>query len=82
MSSTDYNTLGKGLIRLAILLLLFIATPIIITMTFKALNNFTESPEVYLAYALVLISLALLIFTLLFAFKTFKMLLDAFFTNS
>ena len=38
--STDINLLGKGLIRLGVLLLLFIASPIIITMGFKAIDNF------------------------------------------
>lgn len=82
MSNTNYDTLGKGLIRLAVLLLFFIATPIIITITFKALNNFTEAPRIYFAYALVVISFALLVFTIIFAFKTFKVLLDSFFTKS
>jgi len=69
--STDYNTLSKGLIRLAVLVFLFIVTPILITMSFKALNNFTEAPRIYFAYALVVLSFALLIFTIIFAFKTF-----------
>ena len=80
--STDYNTLSKGLIRLAALVFLCIATPILITMSFKALDNFTEAPKIYFAYALVVLSFALLIFTIIFAFKTFKLLLDSIFTKS
>lgn len=80
--STNYNTLSKGLIRLAALVFLFITTPILITMSFKALNNFTEAPRIYFAYALVVISFAILIFTIIFAFKTFKLLLDSFFNKS
>ena len=80
--STNYNTLSKGLIRLAALVFLFITTPILITMSFKALNNFTEAPKIYFAYALVVISFAILIFTIIFAFKTFKLLLDSFFNKS
>lgn len=80
--STDYNTLSKGLIRLAVLVFLFIVTPILITMSFKALNNFTEAPRIYFAYALVVLSFALLIFTIIFAFKTFTLLMDSFFTKS
>jgi len=80
--STDYNTLSKGLIRLAVLVFLFIVTPILITMSFKALNNFTEAPRIYFAYALVVLSFALLIFTIIYAFKTFKLLMDSFFTKS
>ena len=80
--STNYNTLSKGLIRLAALVFLFITTPILITMSFKALNNFTEAPRIYFAYAFVVISFAILIFTIIFAFKTFKLLLDSFFNKS
>jgi hypothetical protein len=79
--STDVNLLSKGLIRLGILVLFFIASPIIITMGFKALNKFTEAPKIYLAYALILIGLASLIFTMIFAFKTFGILKNAIFTS-
>ena len=48
--STDTNLLGKGLIRLGILIFLFIATPITLTMGFKAFDRYTEAPKVYLAY--------------------------------
>ncbi|WP_298778700.1 DUF6095 family protein [uncultured Polaribacter sp.] len=79
--STDLNLLGKGLIRLGILILLFILTPIILTMSFKAIKKFTESPEIYFAYGLFLISIILLIFTLYFTFKTFKVISNAIFNN-
>lgn len=79
--STDLNLLSKGLIRLGILVFLFIATPIIITFGFKALDKFTEAPKMYFAYAILLVGLALLIFTIYFAFKTFGILKDAVFTN-
>ena len=36
--STDTNLLGKGLIRLGILVFLFIASPILLTMGFKAFD--------------------------------------------
>jgi hypothetical protein len=79
--STDVNLLSKGLIRLGILVLFFIASPVIITMGFKALNKFTEAPKMYLAYALILVGLASLIFTIFFAFKTFGILKNAIFTS-
>ena len=79
--ATNYNTLQKGLIRLAVLLLLFILTPILITISFKALKNYTESPEIFIAYFLLLLSFTLLVVTIIFAFKTFKLLLDAFFNQ-
>lgn len=79
--STDINLLGKGLIRLAILLLLFIASPIIITMGFKAIDKFTEAPEKYLAYLIVTIGCALIIYTIYYAFKTFSVLQKSIFSN-
>lgn len=80
--STDLNLLSKALIRLGVLVFLFIATPIAMTMSFKAIDKFTEAPKIYLAYALFLLSILLLVFTMYFAFKTFKILSNALFNNS
>lgn len=79
--STDKELLVKGLIKLGILLFLLIITPIMITISFKALNKYTESPNTLLAYFLVLISFGLLVFTITYAFKTFKVIGNAFFKN-
>ena len=79
--STDLNLLGKALIRLGILLLLFIAAPILLTMGFKALDKFIETPEIYLAYLLIFVGAALVLFAIYFAFKTFKVLQDAIFNT-
>lgn len=79
--STDTNLLGKGLIRLGILVFLFIVSPILITVGFKALNKFTEAPKIYFAYAIILIGFAALFFTVYFAFKTFKIIGNAIFSN-
>jgi hypothetical protein len=79
--STDLNLLSKGLIRLGVLVFLFIATPIVITMGFKALDKFTEAPKMFFAYAILLVGVALLIFTFYFAFKTFGIIKDAIFTS-
>lgn len=79
--STDVNLLGKALIRLGILVLLFIVTPVLITISFKAVDKFTEAPNLYLAYALVVMGFALLFYTIYFAFKTFGVLQNAFFKN-
>ena len=77
--STDLNLLGKGLIRLGILLLLFIASPIIITMGFKAMQKFTEAPKMYIAYLLIAIGSLLILYTIYFAFKTFQVLQNSIF---
>lgn len=79
--STDINLLGKALIRLAILIILFIASPVLITISFKAIDTFTEVPNLYFAYFLVIVGFALLIYTIFFAFKTFRVLQNAFFKN-
>ncbi|MDP5105404.1 DUF6095 family protein [uncultured Polaribacter sp.] len=77
--STDFNLLGKSLIRLGILVFLFIITPITITMAFKALDKFTAAPEIYFAYALIIAAIVALIFTIFYAFKTFSILKNAIF---
>ena len=77
--STDVNLLGKALKQLGVLVLLFILSPISLTIAFKALNRFTEYPKYFFAYAILLVSLLLIIFTIIFAFKTFKILLKAIF---
>lgn len=79
--STDTNLLGKGLIRLGILVFLFIASPILITMGFKAFDKFSEAPNLYFAYLLLALGGLLLIFTIYFAFKTFGVIKNAIFNN-
>lgn len=79
--STDTNLLGKGLIRLGILVFLFIASPITITMGFKAFDKFTEAPNIYLAYLILVAGCVLLFYTLYFAFKTFGILQKAIFND-
>jgi len=79
--STDTDLLGKGLIRLGILVCLFIATPVTMTMGFKAFDKFTEAPEIYLAYLILFAACVLLVYTLYFAFKTFGVLRKAIFND-
>jgi len=77
--STDLNLLGKGIRQLGILIFLLILSPIALTIGFKALKKFTESPEKFIGYGILLIGFLLIIFSIYFAFKTFKTLLNAFF---
>mgnify|MGYP000669295613 CR=1 FL=1 len=79
--STDTNLLGKGLVRLGFLVLLFIISPIVITMSFKAFEKYTGTPEIYLAYVMLVIGCILLIFTVYYAFKTFGLLKKAIFNE-
>ena len=75
------SLLGKGLKYLSILLLLFIASPISLTISFKALNKFENTPKEIWSYLMVVAAALLIIFTLFFAFKTFSILLKAIFNN-
>ena len=79
--STNINLLGKGLKYLALLLLLFIASPISLTVGFKALKKFENTPKEMLSYLILGAAGVLIIFTIFFAFKTFKILLNAIFNN-
>lgn len=79
--STNLDVLGKGLKYLGFLILLFIASPILLTMGFKALNEFRDTPKEYISYLLLFAAAILIIFTIYFAFKTFNTLLKALFNN-
>jgi high-affinity Fe2+/Pb2+ permease len=79
--STNVNLLGKGLKYLGVLIFLFIASPIALTIGFKALKKYENSPSEYLSYLLLFAAVILMIFTIYFAFKTFKVLLKAIFNN-
>lgn len=79
--STNVNLLGKGLKYLGLLVFLFIASPISLTMGFKALKKFENTPKEYLSFIIIIAAGILIIFTIFFAFKTFKILLKAIFNN-
>ena len=80
--STDVNLLGKALKQLGFLVLLFILSPITLTMGFKALKKFSETPKLFIAYIILGFGFLLIFFTIFFAFKVFKNLLNAFFNKS
>ncbi|NCT10723.1 MAG: hypothetical protein GW772_11695 [Flavobacteriia bacterium] len=77
--STDINLLRKGIIRLGILVVLLIASPIIITMGFKGVSKFTEVPTIFVGYLLVFIGISGIIFSIYYAFKAFSVLKKALF---
>ena len=79
--STNISLLAKGLKYLGILLLLFIASPISLTISFKALKKFENTPKEIWSYLMIFTAALLIIFTLFFAFKTFSILLKAIFNN-
>ncbi|WP_237588712.1 DUF6095 family protein [Polaribacter sargassicola] len=79
--STNLNLLGKGIKYLSLLLILYIASPIVLTVGFKALKNYKDTPEEYISYIILSIAVLLVIFSIYFSFKTFKILLRAIFNN-
>ncbi|MCL7753044.1 DUF6095 family protein [Polaribacter sp. Z022] len=79
--STDVNLLSKGLKYLGILVFLFIASPITLTIGFKALKKFNDTPKEFISFIILIIAGLLILFTIYFAFKTFKILLKALFNN-
>ncbi|MFQ3182463.1 MAG: hypothetical protein ACI9Z4_002075 [Polaribacter sp.] len=79
--STNVNLLAKGLKYLGILVILFIAAPISLTMGFKALKKFENTPNEMVSYIIVIAAGILILFTVFFAFKTFKILLKAIFNT-
>ena len=73
---------AKGFKKLLILVGLLIASPLLLTVSFKALKLYKEGSLFYISIAGVVLSSILIFFTLYFAFKTFKILLDALFSDS
>ena len=79
--STDVNLLGKALIRLAILIFLFIISPISLTIAFKAIKLYPEGLAHWFAILFLIFAGVLLIFTIFFAFKTFSIISKAIFNK-
>jgi hypothetical protein len=50
-------------------------------MGFKAIDKFTEAPKLYLAFVLIAAGCLLLIYTIYFAFKTFKLISNSIFNS-
>ena len=72
---------AKGFRKLLILLVLLIATPLLLTISFKAIKVYGDGYLYYLSITGIVLSSMLTFFTLFFAFKTFKTLLEALFSE-
>lgn len=79
--ATDFFILRKGLKRLAILLFFLIASPILLSMSFKALAIYHEGVKYWFSIAFLVISSLLMLFTIFYAFKTFRILLSSLFNE-
>ena len=80
--SINTNLFGKALIKLAFLVFLFIASPVLLTMAFKAIKIYTEGIEYWLSILFLIFTGFLLIFTVFFSFKTFSTISKALFEKS
>ena len=79
--ATNKKLLEKGLKYLGFLVLLFIASPIALSLSYKALSLYEEGQEYAIAMVFLILSCVLVIFTVYFAFKTFKIILNAIFDS-
>ena len=77
--SVNTDTLGKGIKKLLVLILLLIISPITLNIAFKALNKMEDA--MWIAYLILAIAIILSITTIILAFKTFKTFLDALFNK-
>ena len=77
--SINQKLLGKGIQKLLLLILLFIVSPVTLNIAFKAFDKMEDA--IIIPYALLLVAILLVIFTIILAFKTFKTLLDALFNS-
>ena len=72
---------AKGFRKLLILLVLLIASPLLLTISFKAIKIYGDGYLYYVSITGIVLSSMLTFFTLFFAFKTFKTLLEALFSE-
>jgi len=78
---TNFNILSKGLKQLGILLFFLIASPILLSMSFKAVSIYKEGTQYWLSIAFLVFSSLLMLFTIFFAFRAFKTILSALFQD-
>jgi len=79
--AVNQDLVAKGFKRLLILLALLIASPILLTVSFKAIKLYPEGVSFYISVFGVVFSAILIFFTLFFGYKTFKTFLDALFSD-
>ena len=76
---TNFNILGKGLKQLGLLVFLLIASPILLSMAFKAIRIFKDGIQYAFSIAFLVISGLLILFTIFYAFRTFRTILSSLF---
>tara|TARA_R110002073_G_scaffold8207_7_gene45950 strand:+ start:58433 stop:58678 length:246 start_codon:yes stop_codon:yes gene_type:complete len=78
---TDFNILSKGLKQLGFLLLLLIASPVLLSMSFKAISIYKEGTQYWLSIVFLIFSSLMMLFTIFFAFRAFRTILNALFQD-
>lgn len=76
---TNFNILGKGLKQLGLLVFLLIASPILLSMAFKAIRIFKDGIQYAFSIAFLIVSGLLILFTIFYAFRTFRTILSSLF---
>lgn len=79
MANTDL--LGIGLKRLMILILLFIASPILLSMSYKAIKIYDDGLPYFISLVSIIICSLLILYTVYFAIKTFRIIMDSLFSE-
>lgn len=72
---------AKGFKRLLILLTLLIISPILLTISFKAIKLYSDGLPYLLSILGIIFSSILIFYTLFFGYKTFKIFMDALFQD-
>lgn len=75
------TTIETGIKKLLVFLGLLIVSPLVLSIAFKALRAFKDAPKVFIAYGLLVVGVLLILFTVYYGFKTFKTILDHFFSK-
>jgi len=75
----EQNPYEKPLKRFLILLSLLIISPIILSIAFKALRIYKESPKSLIAYTLIILGVSITLYTVYYGIKTIKVLLNVLF---
>ena len=76
---TNFNILGKGLKQLGLLVFLLIASPILLSMAFKAIRIFKDGIQYAFSIPFLIVSGLLILFTIFYAFRTFRTILSSLF---
>ena len=77
--ATNFGILKKGLKQLGILLFLLIASPILLSLAFKAITLYKEGAQHIISWVFLVIAGILMLFTILYAFRTFRTILSSLF---